>query len=156
MDITPKTPEHSEEMNAIVTEYIYDGTNTKEYSHKSGLSVTFRVPTQGQLVQHARQIDKEMFATQSDGDAEVMLSVDSANLIRNNNLLALYVSKVNDRNFYADQGSEYATIKGMIERREYLLGEDINVYMFEWMLKKLTEFQTMLRESFEEEHLKNM
>lgn len=141
--------QNSEALQEMAKDYILDGEIEATYKFKS-LSVTFRVPSQPQLMQSAEEIDKEVFAE----DANV--SMDRMQMIRNNNIISLYARKVGNKDFAVEQGHVYVTKKGFLERKKYLIEEpNINVYTMEWLLNKLTEFQASVAEAFKDDNLKN-
>lgn len=140
------TPEKS---NDVIKDYILDGVIENTYTNKN-LSVTFRVPTQGQLMQQQEEIDREVFSEDEN------ISVDRTNLIRNNNLIAIYLSGFGKTNFSREQGDEYFTKDGLMKRKKFIMDSPtINVYTMAWIIDKLTEFQESVTAAFKEDNLKN-
>lgn len=136
-------------LNEKIKSYISSGIIEETYQ-REGLSVTFRVPTQGQFMQQQEEMDAEVFS------AEGGISVDRSNLIKNNNLLAIYMAKLNKKDFVAEQGDKYYTKDGMVERKKHILETpEINVYAMMWILDRMTEFQALASEMFKDKNLKN-
>lgn len=139
-----------EKANAIIKDYILDDVIEESYQHKT-LSVTLRVPTQGQLMQSAADVDEEVFTA---GDN---ISMDRMNMIRNNSIVSLYLKKFGKRDFLAEQGDAYYTAEGYKDRKKFIMEDpSISVYVMEWLLSKLSEFQTLVTDAFKEPSLKNM
>lgn len=140
-----------EEANDIIRDYILNGIIEKTYKTSLGISITFRAPNQGQLMQALTATDEEAF------EEDARMSMDRMQLIRNNNILAIYTKKYGKHDYASEQGEKYYTEDGFKERRAHLLsGSTMNVFAMDWAIKRLNEFQKTVTAAFDDENLKNM
>lgn len=141
----------SDEAAALIRDYILNGTIEKTYTSKTGVTITFTAPTQGQLMQALTATDEEAFAD------DTRISVDRMQLIRNNNILAIYTKKFGKKDYVADQGDKFYSEAGFVERKQHLLdGSTMNVFAMDWAIKRLNDFQEIVTAAFDEDNLKNI
>ena len=71
-------------------------------------------------------------------------------------MVPLYIVWLGDKDFDAEQGDDYYTMDGFLKRKEYMLnGRNINVFMYDWIIRRMSDFQEEANKAFDEESLKN-
>jgi hypothetical protein len=147
----PKRRLTEREASQIIEKYIETGVIERDYRSPHGLYVKLRVPSLEVLMGVVAETDKEIY------EDEEHISVDRAQMIRANNILAAYVEKLSDKDYRSLQGEEYDTVEGFHARKAMLYGKGgLNVFSAQWAIDRLDAFQAEVAEAFDAESLKNL
>lgn len=138
------------EITQIIKVYIETGEIKREYRSPHGLCVKLRVPSQEILMGAVAETDKEIYAD------EEHISLDRAQMIRANNVLAAYIEGFGDKDYRSIQADKFDTIEGLVERKKMIYGPGgLNMFSTQWALSKLDLFQAEVATAFDAESLKN-
>jgi len=132
------------EADAIIDKYIMGDPIEKKFSIRDKIPFTLRDPGSDLL----KISEHSLYADNKD-----MITMELPRII-NEGLLACWVTEFNGHNFLEKQGDNFNTKESYRERKAYLL-KNMNQYIKDFVLRKIADFQILLKVVFSEESLKN-
>jgi len=133
----------SEEIAETIDKYIMGEPIQKEYHiiKSRGISIVFQVPLSGMM-------DAATVALYQSKDPTKAMIDNSSNLI------GLMMASYNGKNFVKEQGANYNTIEGVVERMKYIQ-DTVIVPIMDIIIERCKEFNEWYKAIFTQENLEN-